>query len=117
MFKLDKTLDFINHKTINFAKYFGNVDNKNKHSNLHNGNCCVKTKVLEENKGMWADYYEAEDIQFVNDVTRMYKNTLLLMIPLVIVSGRDHIRLIDNKVCHKKNHKVLNYNPILTKLI
>lgn len=113
--KMEKTLDFINYRAVNFAKYFGNIDKKNKHSSLHNGQCCVKTKILKENKNIWADYYEAEDIKFVNDVTRKYKNTIILMMPLVIVVGREHIRLIDKKVCHKKNHKVIDYDPVLNK--
>jgi len=114
---LTKVKDFRDGKVINFSHYFGNIDNKNKHSNLHNGQCCVKTRVLTENKNIWADYYEAEDIKFVNDITRKYKNTLIFMVPLVIVVGRDHIRLIDEKVCHKKSHKQLNYDPILNKSI
>ena len=121
--KSETIMNILNEKTsfehgdaiINFSHYFGNTNNKNGHSNITNGECCVKAKILKENENIWTNSFEAEDIRFINDITRKYKNTFILTIPLVVIVGNEHIRLIDNKVCHKKSHKILNYDPVLSK--
>lgn len=103
--QLEKSVNFFNIKnTINFSYHVGRFNSKG-HSNLHHGQCCVKTKIIKENKNIWKNYHQAEDLEFVSDVTRKYKNTIVLSIPLVIVFGRDHLRLINNNVYHKKTQK------------
>lgn len=111
---LQNKVNFLNNDDIiNFSHYIGDANNKNHHSNIHHGQCCVKVNIIKENPNIWSNYYEAEDLKFVCDITRKYKNTIVLMVPLVITVGRDHIRLINDKVCKTKYHKEINYEPIL----
>lgn len=102
---------FNNNSSINFSYYFGDRNNKNGHSKLHHGQCCISTNILKTIQ--WSDLHSGEDLQFVSDATREYKNTVILLAPLVIVVGRDNIRLIDGSVCHKKKLIGLKYMPNL----
>lgn len=96
--------------TINFAYYFGNTNNKNKHSSLHHGQCCVLGSLIKDN--LWSnDLHSGEDIKFVSDMTRKYENTLILLVPLIITVGRENIRLVNGKVCQGKKMKILDIEP------
>lgn len=98
-----------------FSYYFGDTNNKNNHSKIHHGMCCVDSNIFKDSDISWTNLHSGEDIKFVSDVTRKYKNTLILLIPLVVSVGTDHIRLIDNKIYHKKAEKQLDYIPTLSK--
>lgn len=110
---INETNLFNSDEHVNFSYYFGNRNNKNKHSSIHHGMCCVSADVMKENIDIWKNFYSAEDLQFVSDITRKYKNTIILLLPLVVSVGTDHIRLIDERVCHKKTQKEINYDPVL----
>lgn len=98
---------------VHFNYHFGDTNNKNNHSELNHGHCNVLTSVLKDNPTFWTDLYEAEDVTFCSKVTRVYKNTLILLEPLTIVVGTEHIRKIDDKIYCKKSKKLLDYDPIV----
>lgn len=94
---------------IHFNHYFGYINNKNGHSAVCHGHCNVLCNLVKENETFWTDFHESEDVIFNNRITKKYKNTLILLEPLTITVGEEHIRKIDNDIYHKKSKKLLNY--------
>lgn len=100
-----------NSPIINFSNNFSVLNDKK--INLTHGECCVKVSLLKDNDNSWKNYYKSEDLYFVNNITKKYKNTLIVLHNLVTIVGKEHIRLIGNDVKKYKSQKKIKYEPIL----
>jgi len=93
-----------------WGEFFGNRENKNKCSKIHHGNCAVNSNIFNnEEKPFWIERPTGQDVFFVNEVTRVYKNSMIILYPLIMTIGNEHYRRYGNKILKKKRQKDSNY--------
>lgn len=102
----------IENRNERWGLHFGNRNNKNNCSKICHGHVSVNSDVFKNiSEPLWILKPSGQDVFFVNEVTRVYKNSIIIDYPLTVTIGADHIRRIGDNIVHKKSKSILKYTP------